>query len=498
MNNKCFSYHYPCGRAFLHRCEVTALGATQSTKNSFLPSSSSNKTTNNFFSNSSYSSSSSIPLENSRHFYGSNIDSNGWRIMDWNVFNASEQIFKNTAVLTPSQYLAASSLDNKQLHSAVYHPEPSPVEVVMVRDRCIYIKRDDLLRLPDSNVNGNKARKLLSLSLLPVEDFPDVLVSYGGPQSNSMVALAAVVKQKDDEARRTQQPHNENYEPEDIGEDDNEDSLRDTPSNKPRLKRFVYYTKKLPRHLRDQPCGNLLRATSLGMELRQISPDAYKHFFGSEVDGGSVFPPKELLPPLPGNSAWVPQGVACGVANLGVCRLAHEIASFWQQQGKGKPLVVVLPGGTGTVALFLQRALCEIQKIKSNQKSPLGHISVCAIPCVGDTSYLCRQMLGLDLATGGSGVEKDLPNMMEVVNQRFGEPTKEILDTFNEMKNEHGVFLDLLYGAPAWTLLLRSGLAFPQDDRQIMYIHCGGLEGISTQLTRYKHKGLVDARDIQI
>ena len=66
----------------------------------------------------------------------------------------------------------------------------------MVRDRILYVKRDDLLRLDRSGVSGNKARKFLALNELDAADFPDVVVSYGGPQSNAMVALAAIVSSK--------------------------------------------------------------------------------------------------------------------------------------------------------------------------------------------------------------------------------------------------------------------------------------------------------------
>lgn len=46
----------------------------------------------------------------------------------------------------------------------------------------------------------------------------------------------------------------------------NDDSMR---------KRFVYYTKKLPRFLRNQPSGNLFRAMSLGTEIMELSPQEY-------------------------------------------------------------------------------------------------------------------------------------------------------------------------------------------------------------------------------
>jgi len=421
-----------------------------------------------------------------------NTKNGGWRRMDWNSFDIS-----NTMNYATGPHISTAPL------MPVHYPHPSPIQLLQVRNRPIYIKRDDLLRLSHSNnISGNKARKLLSLSLLPPSEFPSVIVSYGGPQSNAMVALAAMVHQKDREAASCT-------------------NCTSTSSSTDRHKRFLYYTKKLPRYLRDQPCGNLVRATTLGMELHQVSAEEYKQLFGTEVDGKLVqYPPQGLHLPSSihynNNDAnynndilWIPQGAACGVAYQGVYQLAKEISYFWMQEQKRMkrhlPLTVIIPSGTGTVALFLHQALkqqqqqeVELEKISS--VVPFGlDIQVCAIPCVGDTSYLIRQMIGLDIATGGLGLEQNLPHVWEVdSSQRFGEPTQEILQTFQEMK-QYGLFLDLLYGAPTWNLMLRQGQfqhLFPK--RQIMYVHCGGLEGISTQLTRYKHKGLIDARDIQV
>lgn len=46
-------------------------------------------------------------------------------------------------------------------------------------------------------------------------------------------------------------------------------------SGDPKQKRFVYYTRKLPRFLRSQPTGNLYRAMSLGTEIRELSRYEY-------------------------------------------------------------------------------------------------------------------------------------------------------------------------------------------------------------------------------
>jgi len=219
---------------------------------------------------------------------------------------------------------------------------PSPVELCLVRDRMVYIKRDDLLRLPNSSVSGNKARKMLALNQLPIQQFPQVIVSYGGAQSNAMLALAAIVHSKNQESLATSPTddtsstthtdihidididiHIDDKQPQ-KSKDDNQDihltqqeaaSIFEHPissrtsffqeqANIKRNKRFVYYTKKLPRYLRKQPSGNLLRALSLGMEIVEISHEKYAQLFGGD-SGGTSMPPPGLEPVVPGNSVWV-------------------------------------------------------------------------------------------------------------------------------------------------------------------------------------------------
>jgi hypothetical protein len=175
----------------------------------------------------------------------------GWRSIDWDALKSN---IKQSVV------------------------SPSPVDVVMVRDRLVYLKRDDQLRLPGSQISGNKARKMLALNDLAKEDFPTCLVSYGGPQSNAMLALAAIVRFQNDNAG--------------LGTDD------------PDRKRFVYYAKKLPRFLRSQPNGNLYRALSLGMELVEVSAEEYNDLFGGDW-GGQSEAPKSLQAPVPNDSVWV-------------------------------------------------------------------------------------------------------------------------------------------------------------------------------------------------
>lgn len=356
---------------------------------------------------------------------------------------------------------------------------PSRVDTIFVRDRVVYIKRDDQLRLSGSQISGNKARKMLSINNLHSKDFPQCVVSYGGPQSNAMLAIAAVVHFQNERACL-------------LAND---------------RKRFVYYTKKLPKFLRNQPSGNLFRATSLGMELIELSPQDYNAVFGGDW-GGNVDAPPSLHPPVPGKSIWVPQGGACAMALPGTRRLANEIVDFWNEYGKNRPLSVCVPGGTCSTAVLLHHAIQDLKRSSDND------IEVVVVPCVGDEGYAQRQMLSLSTQLG---LSSDIPRILpptpsngeyfgKPTNEghndyfRFGEPDKEILATFEEMKEEHEIVLDLIYGAPSWTIMLRHWRSRDSilADREIMYIHSGGLEGINSQLLRYKHKDLIALDDIQL
>ena len=192
----------------------------------------------------------------------------------------------------------------------------SPVEVLTVRGRIIHVKHDDQLKLSGSGISGNKARKMYTLNEISAADFPKSLVSYGGPQSNSMLALAAIVNYKNRELL-----------PENILSTTTKNST--TRGREPPLK-FVYYTKKLPKFLRNQPNGNLYRALSLGMELKELTHEEYSDLFehhSEDFDGGKrgeYRPPMGLNAPVK-NSLFVPQGGAFAASLVGVNRLSKEI-----------------------------------------------------------------------------------------------------------------------------------------------------------------------------
>ena len=223
--------------------------------------------------------------ENSMHRHGSSA----WRKLRF-----------DDVVFPPQNYTAEDlkTMEKVDLRPVSSPHRPSPVEIVSVRGKQVYIKRDDLLRLERSNVSGNKARKMLALNQIPADDFPKCVVSYGGSQSNAMLALAAVVQSKNAEVTAAGITNDTQY-----GEEMSEDESEQQESAL-REKRFVYFTKKLPRFLKKNPSGNFFRAKALGMEVIELSNDDYNHLFGGD-SGGKPDAPADLPAPWIGDSVWV-------------------------------------------------------------------------------------------------------------------------------------------------------------------------------------------------
>lgn len=225
-----------------------------------------------------------------------------------------------------------------------------------------------------------------------------------------------------------------------------------------------------------------------------------------------------LPPPVPNDSVFIPQGGACAMAAAGTSVLAREIFEFCSGGARRSlPWSICIPGGTCSTAVLVHRALNEIQSALSLEEKL--DIQVVVIPCVGDPSYARRQMMALNSQLASTSMNlstaniEDIPAILPPSPSgledyfTFGEPHVEILNTFRKMQEEHDIVLDLLYGAPAWTILLRhlkssNHLADESSSilngRTVMYVHSGGLEGINTQLLRYKHKGLVKLDEIQL
>ncbi len=284
----------------------------------------------------------------------------------------------------------------------------SPVQRVCFEGRTFYLKRDDLLH---PIFGGNKARKLYYFftASLPIKQ----VVSYGSLQSNAMCAIAALAKM--------------------------------------RGWKFLYYA-RINQKLLQNPRGNLACALAYGMELKDIAqmPESDRRSILSEtrIEKGCLF---------------IPEGARCQEARVGVARLAQEIKR-WAIR---RDIVVFLPSGTGTTALFLQK---ELQR---------SGIVVMTTPCVGDRQYLKEQFFTLEPD------ERFHPTIIDPPKRyRFAKLYPELFSLWQRLAKETGVVFDLLYDPIGFAALLHHDLLA----QNLLYIHQGGVLGSVTMEERYKKK----------
>lgn len=176
--------------------------------------------------------------------------------------------------------------------------QQTPLTRLYVDGREFLIKRDDLY---DPYLSGNKFRKLQFLLDTPKEKYTTI-ISYGGTQSNAMLAIAALCKQK-------------NWV-------------------------FHYYTKPLSKTQKLHQQGNFAKALSFGMQHFEVEESYYKEFIASSR---VVLDEKSLV---------IDQGGASIGAEVGLKKLAQEIEMI------DEPFdAIATPSGTGTTALYLAKVL---------------------------------------------------------------------------------------------------------------------------------------------
>jgi 1-aminocyclopropane-1-carboxylate deaminase len=178
----------------------------------------------------------------------------------------------------------------------------SPISKISLEGRDFYVKRDDLI---DPFLAGNKYRKLYTLLKTPSNKLSKI-ISYGGTQSNAMLAIAAMCKKMSWE--------------------------------------FEYYTKPLSQTQKSFSHGNYFHSINLGMNHIEIEEAFYKNFIAS------------LSLTIDATTFIIDQGGAVEEAKIGLEVLAEEI------RGANLELrSLATPSGTGTTALFLALALPEFK-----------------------------------------------------------------------------------------------------------------------------------------
>jgi len=303
----------------------------------------------------------------------------------------------------------------------------TPVDEIEFLGHQVYIKRDDLL---DVAFTGNKGRKFyhfLQQDLSEVE----ILVGHGSAQANSLYSLAVLAKIKHCQLH--------------------------------------YYVDHLPQYLIDNPQGNYRAALEQGAKIIVADSElsVIEHI------------QQRVLPKLAAkkqSAVFIPEGGRCQYAETGLKILADEIIA-WAASKSYQDIRVVLPAGTGTTALFLQKHLSfEVQ--------------TCA--CVGGDRYLKQQFLALCTD------ESLHPTIISTDKKyHFGKLYLPFYHIWAQLKQTSDIEFDLLYDPLAWLCLQRefivnnsniaAGLE-SRDKRPILYIHQGGLQGNETMLPRYLRK----------
>ncbi|MGI0406273.1 hypothetical protein ACRE1U_03005 [Helicobacter himalayensis] len=190
----------------------------------------------------------------------------------------------------------------------------TPTQELNFFSKKLWVKRDDLARIEgvSEHFNGNKARKFYALLHNPNKIF----LSYGGNQSNAMLALSALTH-----AQR---------------------------------KRFIYLTPAPSRFLRENPSGNFALANAFGAEFifadsginaLELKNKALAHF--------KTLPFKE--------KHFIPQGGDLELAKEGAMAQCREIWEFIQKQFATKEVLVLCATGSGVSALALAQAANELQ-----------------------------------------------------------------------------------------------------------------------------------------
>lgn len=150
-----------------------------------------------------------------------------------------------------------------------------------------------------------------------------------------------------------------------------------------------------------------------------------------------------------------------------------------------------MASGTGTTAYHLARYFAEATHTVSMF---LPNIEVIAVPCVGNAEYLQRQMTALDALADGSAVRPTVLSTDQAPSRVFAKPNKDHLRIWETLREQSGIEFDLIYAPRAFEVLLSQQSGNLMDiypTCNVIYYHCGGVEGNESQLDRYRSMDLI-------
>lgn len=295
----------------------------------------------------------------------------------------------------------------------------SKVEKIKFDNLELFLKRDDLL---DIDFSGNKARKFYYYLINNFEGITKI-IGHGSAQANSLYSFSVLAKLKGWQ--------------------------------------LEFYVDHIPYFIKDNPVGNYRAALDNGAKIIAIKDIGYEKTCLEYIE--------EIVMPNESSALFVPEGGRCKEAEFGVNILANEI-KLWINENKKENVKVVLPSGTGTTALFLQKNLPEVE------------VLTCA--CVGGDEYLKKQFYQLD------DKENNHPIILNMGKKyHFGKLYKEFFEMYKKLLIQTGIEFDLLYDPLAWLCLNEYLNSFKTGNiPTILYIHQGGILGNETMKPRYLRK----------
>ena len=316
----------------------------------------------------------------------------------------------------------------------------SPIQPIEFNGHSFYVKRDDLFCPVEDEplgLNGNKARKL---HYYLKQDLPEVsrLVSYGSAQSNMLYSLSCLAKLKGWQ--------------------------------------LDFYTDHIADNLLRNPRGNYAAALANGAKVHAVgkAASAQQKNMAAYVQKNCVqdhYVKDDL-------SLFIPEGGRSEFAEQGVKILAEEINQWVIEKGITNPKVM-LPSGTGTSALYLQKHL------------PF-EVFTCA--CVGSADYLEQQFFELS-ENKNHHPTIIAPPKDAAGNTRkyhFGKCYSDFYRIWQELQQQTNICFELLYDPLGWLCLMeyvqQRSEGVKAFDEKILYIHQGGLLGNQSMIPRYQRR----------
>ena len=178
------------------------------------------------------------------------------------------------------------------------------------------------------------------------------------------------------------------------------------------------------------------------------------------------------------------------------------------------PSQILFASGTGVTAYYAQQFFSGLE-FRRKQLFELPDIEVVALPCATDRAALLNELDHLEKRVNCTIFKDPRKELLSVLDSpspsTFGQVQLEYYTLWELLQNQTQIPFDLLYAPRAWEVILFHATqkslpnVFQSEKHQlfnllsnwepnynILYYHCGGLEGNPSLLKRYqRRKGIL-------